>query len=75
MLALFHQFAGHTFVGNGVEIVARAGNLAHADDLHRNGGAGVLQLVAVGVRHGADTAYGGAGDDDIALVQRAVLHQ
>ena len=25
--------------------------------------------------HGADTAHGGAGDDDIALMEGTVLHQ
>ena len=39
-LALLHQLPGHALVGHGVEVVARAGHLAHADDLHGHGGAG-----------------------------------
>ena len=38
-------------------------------------GPAVVDLPALGVGHGADTAHGGAGDDDVALVQGAVLDQ
>ena len=75
MLALLHQLPGHALVSHGVEVIARAGHLTHANDLHRNGGAGGLHLLALGVGHGADTAHGGARDDDIALMQGAVLDQ
>ena len=75
VLALLHQLAGHALVGHGVEVVAGAGHLAHTDDLHGHGGAGLVDLLALGVGHGADTAHGGAGDDHVALVQGAVLDQ
>ena len=75
MLALLHQLAGHALVGHGVEVVARAGHLAHADDLHGHGGARLGELLALGAGHGADAAHGGAGDDHVALLQGAVLHQ
>ena len=73
MLALFHQLPGHTLVVYGVEVVAGAGHLTHAGDLHRDGGAGLGDLAALGVGHGADTAHSGAGDDHVALVQGALL--
>ena len=73
MLALLHQFTGHALVGHGVEVVASAGHLAHADDLHRDGGTGLGQLPTLSVGHGADTAYGGSGDDHVALLQGPVL--
>ena len=75
VLALLHQLAGHTLVGHGVEVVAGAGDFTHTGDLHRHGGAGLVDLPALGVGHGADTAHGGAGDDHVTLVQGAVLDQ
>ena len=60
MLALLHQLAGHALVGHGVEVVTRAGHLAHADDLHGDGGTGLGDLLTLVVGHGADTAHSGA---------------
>ena len=51
------------------------GGLGQARDLHRHGGAGLGEAGALVVHHGADAAHGGAGDDDVALLQRAVLDQ
>src|SRR5699024_1675055 len=75
VLALLHQLPGHALVVHGVEVVTGAGDLAHAGDLHRHGGAGGLDLLALGVGHGPDAAHGGAGDDHVALAEGAVLHQ
>ena len=75
MLALLHQLTGHALVGHSMEVIARAGHLAHADDLHGDGGAGISDLLALVVGHGADAAHGSAGDDHITLVQGAVLDQ
>ena len=41
VLALLHQLPGHALVGHGVEVVARAGHLGQAGDLHRDGGTGL----------------------------------
>ena len=38
-------------------------------------GPALVMLLALVVGHDTDTAHGGAGDDDIALMQRTVLHQ
>ena len=75
LTALLHQLTGHTLVGDGVELVARRGHVGKAGDLHRHGGAGGLDGASFVVGHNTDTADGGTGDDDIALLQRAVLHQ
>ena len=74
-LTLLGQLAGHTFISHGVEIVAGLRHLAHTDNLHRDGGTGLRELLPLGVGHGTDAANGGTGDDDIALVEGAVLHQ
>ena len=75
LLPLLHQLPGQTLVGHGVEGVARAGDLAETRDLHRHRGAGVCEAAALVVHHGPDTAHGGAGDDDVPLVEGAVLDQ
>ena len=68
LLPLFRQLTGHAFICHGVEVVACVGHFRHAGDLHRHGGAGGLELLAAVVSHGTDTANGGAGNDDVALV-------
>ena len=75
VLALLHQFAGHALVSNGVEVVTGTGNLAHTDDLNRNGRTGLHQLLTAGAGHGTDTANGSAGNDHVTLLQGTVLHQ
>ena len=75
LLALLGQLAGHALVGDHIEVVTGLGHLGHTDDLHGHGGTGVLQLSAAEVGHGTDAAHGGAGDQDIALMQGAVLNQ
>ena len=75
LLALLGQLPGHALVGHGVEVVARLRDLGHADDLHGYRRSGLGDLLAGGVGHGPDTAHGGAGDDNVALLQSAVLHQ
>ena len=74
-LALLHQLAGHTLVSHGEEGRTGHGSLRQARDLHGDGGTGLGEAVAPVIQHGADTAHGGAGDDDVALLQSAVLHQ
>ena len=74
-LALLHQLTGQLFVGHGVEGGAGGGSLRKTRNLHGHGGTGGGDLLALVADHGPDTAYGGAGDDNVALVQRAVLHQ
>ena len=74
-LALLHQLAGHALILNSVEDIAGTGNLAQTRDLHGDGGTGFLDGLALVVGHDADTAHGGTGNDDIALMQGAVLDQ
>ena len=75
LAALLGELAGHALVLDGVEGVARAGDLGHAGDLHRGGGAGLGDAAALVVDHRADTADGAAGNDDVAGLQGAVLDQ
>ena len=75
LLALLHQLPGQLFVGHGVEGGAGGGSLGQAGDLHRHGGTGGCQLLALVAHHGPDAAHGSTGNDDVALLQGAVLHQ
>ena len=75
LTALLHQLPGHPLIGNGVELVAGGGHVGKAGDLHRHGGAGGLDGTTLVVGHHPDTTHGGTGNDDIALIQSAVLHQ
>ena len=75
LLAFLHKLTRHAFVVDGVEDVARVRYLAHAGDLHRYGRAGLLDALALVADHRADAADGRAGDDDIALMQGAVLDE
>ena len=74
-LALLHQLAGQLLVGHGVEGSAGGGGLAEAGDLHGDAGAGIGHALPLVAHHGADAAYGGAGDNDVALMQGTVLNQ
>ena len=74
-LALLHQLTGQLFVGHGVKGSTGGGSLAEARDLHRYAGASLGHPLALVAHHGADAAHGGTGNDDIALMQRTVLHQ
>ena len=75
LTALLHQLPGHALVGNGVKRVAGSGHFGKTGDLHGLGGTCGLHGAALVVGHDTDTAHSGAGDDDIALLQGAVLHQ
>ena len=55
-----------------MEVVARPGHLAHADDLNRHGGTRLGDLVALVVGHGPDAAHRHAGDDYIALLDESL---
>ena len=71
--ALFDQLAGEALVLDGVEDVARCGDLGHAGDLDRDGGAGFGDNLPAVVAHLTDAADRGAGDDDVAGAEGAVL--
>ena len=74
-LALLHQLAGQLLVGHGVERSAGGRGLAEAGDLHGHAGARLGDALALVVDHGTDAAHGGARDDNVALMQGAVLDQ
>ena len=74
-LALLHQFTSQLFVGHGVEGGAGRGRLTQTRDLHGHGGACGGDFLPLVADHGAHTTHAGTGDDDVALMQRAVLHQ
>ena len=75
LLALLNELASHALVVDGVEDVAGVRHLAHAGNLDRDARAGLIDALTLVVNHGAHVADGGTGDDDIALVERAVLHE
>ena len=75
LTALLHQLPGHALVGDHIELVAGGGNVRKAGDLNGLAGTGGLYGAALVVGHHTDTAHGGAGDEDVALLQGAVLHQ
>ena len=75
LLALLDELTRHALVGDGVELVARARHLGHAGDLDRDGRAGLRHALTLIVGHRAHTADGRAGDDDVTLMERAVLHE
>ena len=74
-LALLDQLARQALVGDGVEVRARARHLAEARDLHGNGRTRARELLALIVGHHTHTADRRARDDDIALMERTVLHE
>ena len=73
--ALLGKLSRHALVGNGIEHVARARDFGQAGYLDRRGGTGLGHALSLVVYHGTDAADGGTGDDDIARLERAVLHQ
>ena len=73
--ALFGQFTGQTLVLNSLEQVACFRHCGQAGDLHRGRGASIAQQLALVTAHGAHAAHSGTGNDDVAGVQGAVLHQ
>ena len=73
--ALLGDGAGAVDVVDDEELVAGDGQLAQAADDDRRAGAGLGDRLAAVVEQRADAAVAGAGEDDVADVQRAVLHQ
>src|SRR6476660_1977533 len=74
-LAAVGDLPGHAVLVDDEERVARAGHRGEPDDLHRTGGQGLLELVAVLVEQRPDAAVGVAGHDRVALAQRAALDE
>ena len=75
LTALLRKAARHFIVLDGVELVARHGDFGETDDLGGDARSRDLHLLAALVRHGADTPDGGTRDDDIARMERTVLHK
>ena len=73
--AFFHQLAGQLLILNGIEDIARGGDFGQTGDLHRAGGAGLLDLLALIVGHDTHTAHGGAGDNGLAGMQGTGLDE
>ena len=74
-LALLHQLPGHTLVADCEEGGPGGGSLAEARDLHGDRGTRLRKAAAPVVQHGPHPAHGGAGNDNITLLQGAVLDQ
>ena len=72
---LLGQLTSQTLVLDGLEQVAGLRHSGQAGDLHGGGGACVVQQHALVAAHGAHAAHSGTGDDDVAGVEGAVLHQ
>src|SRR5215217_7498714 len=66
---------GDALVGDRPDLVAGAGRGREADDHHRLGRDGGLDLLAVLVEHGPDPPEGGAGGDRVPDVQGAPADQ
>ena len=77
VLALAEQrdLARLALVGERDHLFARARHVRQALDLDRDRRPGALHRLAVLVQHRAHAAVDGAGDDDVAPVQRPGLHQ
>ena len=73
--AFLGQLAGVALVLEHAELVARGGHAVQAQDLHRIGGTGRIDVLAMRIHQRADTAVRGAGHHDVARVQRAALHE
>ena len=56
--ALLGQLTGQALVLNGLEQVACFGHGGQAGDLHRGGGAGIAQQLALVAAHGTHAAHG-----------------
>src|SRR5580700_10696207 len=74
-LTAFGDLAGDPVVGDDQEVVARPGDGGQAEHHDRPGRQRLGDRVAVLVDHGAHPAERIAGDDRVADVQRAALHQ
>ena len=75
LLAGLADRAGGLLVGGGAELVAGVGHVGQAEHLHRRGRAGLLDLLALVVDHRPDPAPGGAGDDRVADLERALVDE
>ena len=74
-LAEFGDLARPAFVFHHHERLAGRRHAGQAEDFHRRRRAGLLHRPALVVQHRAHAAPFGAGHDDVALLQRALLHQ
>jgi hypothetical protein len=75
VFAVFGDLAGLRFGLDDVEDVTGLRRAVEAQDLHRHGWPGFLHAVALVVDQRADLAPLLAHDEDVALLQRALLHQ
>ena len=73
--AELRDFAGTLFVFDDHEGLAGRGHAAQAEDFHGGRRAGDFHRAALVVEHRPHAAPLGAGDDDVALVEGAVLHE
>ena len=73
--AVLGQLAGAGLVLDHGERLAGARGLVQTQDLDGHGRTGFGQLFAAFVEQGADATEAGAGDDEVALLQRAALDQ
>jgi hypothetical protein len=74
-LPLLGDLPGDAVLADDEEVVTGAGHVGEAEHLHRLAGAGLGDVLAALVEHGADAAEGVAGDDRVADAQRAAGDQ
>ncbi len=74
-LSLFGDLPGDAVFGDGEERVAGAGNGGQAEHQDRTGRTSCRNLLTVLVEHRPHPPVGVAGDDRVADVQRAPVHQ
>ena len=75
VLALLGDLGGRALVLGDHEVVTGGGDVGEAEDLHRRGRAGRLDLLALVVDEGPDPAPGGTGDERVADLEGAALHE
>ena len=75
VLALLGDGLGGALVGGDHEAVAGVGHVVEAEHLHGHRRAGFLDLLAAVVDEGADATPGGTGDERLADLERAALHE
>ena len=75
LLSLLHKLTRHTLIGNGIEFIAGSRRFGKSGDLHGDGRACFGNGASLIIRHDADTADCRTGNDQVALMQRAVLHK